>query len=53
VSCSTAQMPSYVEASGDLRLTGVCCINMDEKVSDEKISAIFGTAVAFREEYED
>jgi hypothetical protein len=46
-------MLSYVEASGDLRLTGACCINMDEKVSDEKISAIFGMALTLREEYED
>ncbi len=32
-----------VKESGDLRLTGVCCINIDEKVSDEKISCMFET----------
>jgi DNA replicative helicase MCM subunit Mcm2 (Cdc46/Mcm family) len=25
----------------DPALTGVCCINMDDKVTDEKIDAIF------------
>ena len=29
--------------SGDLALTGVCCINMDDSVSDEKIDVIFET----------
>ncbi|MHC4722561.1 MAG: hypothetical protein ACYS6I_07610, partial [Planctomycetota bacterium] len=38
-------------ASGNPELTGVCCINMDEKVADEKITAIFETAAALREEY--
>jgi hypothetical protein len=32
-----------VKQSGDLSLTGICCINMDDKVSDENISAIFET----------
>ncbi len=40
-----------VADSGNLQLTGVCCINMDEKVQDEKITAIFETVVALREEY--
>ncbi len=30
-----------VKESGDPMLTGVCCINMDESVSDEKICALF------------
>jgi hypothetical protein len=30
-----------VSESGNPALTGVCCINMDDKVSDEKIDAIF------------
>lgn len=40
-----------VADSGDPQLTGVCCINMDEKVADEKITAIFETVAALREEY--
>jgi len=40
-----------VADSGEPRLTGVCCINMDEKVHDEKITAIFETADALRKEY--
>jgi hypothetical protein len=30
-----------VNESADPALTGVCCINMDDKVTDEKIDAIF------------
>ena len=37
--------------SGNPELTGVCCINMDEKVADEKITAIFETVAALRKEY--
>jgi len=37
-----------VAESGNPRLTGVCCINMDEKVADEKISAVFETVAALR-----
>jgi len=33
-------------------LTGVCCINMDEKVGDEKITAIFETVAEMRKEYQ-
>jgi len=40
-----------VEASGNPWLTGVCCVNMDEKVSDEKIIAILDTAAQCREKY--
>jgi len=40
-----------VADSGNPRLTGVCCINMDEKVGDEKITAIFETVATLREEY--
>lgn len=39
-----------VTDSGNPQLTGVCCINMDEKVADEKISAIFETVAALRKE---
>jgi hypothetical protein len=31
-------------------LTGVCCINMDDKVSDEKITCIFKTVEELRQE---
>ena len=31
-------------------LTGVCCINMDDKVSDDKISAVFTTVEEMRKE---
>lgn len=35
---------NLVRQSGDLRKTGVCCINMDDKISDDKINIIFETA---------
>ena len=40
-----------VEDSGNLYLTGVCCINMDEKVDDDKITAIFETVADMRKQY--
>lgn len=40
-----------VADSGNPHLTGVCCINMDHNVTDEKITAIFETVAALREEY--
>jgi len=30
-----------VSESGNPALTGVCCINMDDRVTDDKIDAIF------------
>jgi hypothetical protein len=39
-----------VAASGDPRLTGVCCINMDDRVTDDKVRAIFETVSALRSE---
>ncbi len=47
-----ADIRRLVAESGDPRLTGVCCINMDEKVSDEKITAMFETVAALRKEYQ-
>jgi hypothetical protein len=41
-----------VKESGDLGLTGVCCINIDEKVSDEKITCMFETVTELRKESE-
>ena len=32
-----------VEESGNPYLTGICCINMDDKVEDSKICKIFQT----------
>jgi hypothetical protein len=40
-----------VADSGDPRLTGVCCINMDEKVTDDKITCMFETVAGFRAEH--
>ena len=37
-----------VRDSANPRLTGVCCINMDEKVADEKITTIFQTVEDLR-----
>jgi hypothetical protein len=39
-----------VAASGNPYLTGVCCINMDDRVADDKVRAIFETAFALRRE---
>jgi hypothetical protein len=36
-----ATVTKLVSASGDPALTGVCCINMDDKVADDQIDAIF------------
>ncbi|MDR3296960.1 MAG: hypothetical protein LBS94_01840 [Prevotellaceae bacterium] len=35
-----------VDDSNDSTLTGVCCINMDDKVSDDKVCAIFDTTAS-------
>ena len=40
-----------VHESANPYLTGVCCINMDERISDDKITAIFETVETLREEY--
>ena len=40
-----------VRASENPRLTGVCCINMDEQVTDAQITAIFEEVETLREEY--
>ena len=40
-----------VHASGNPWLTGVCCINMDDQVSVEQVTAIFEEVEALREEY--
>jgi len=40
-----------VNESGNPYLTGVCCINMDDKVGDEKVMEIFKTVKGLRENY--
>ncbi len=37
--------------SGNPYLTGICCINMDDKVEDSKINTIFETVEHLRQEY--
>ena len=39
-----------VKESQNAWLTGVCCINMDDKVSDENVSAIFESVNSLRKE---
>ena len=41
-----------VRDSGNPYLTGVCCINMDESVPDERITTIFETVKTLRKEFE-
>lgn len=40
-----------VLASNDPHLTGVCCINMDDRVTDDKIRAIFETVFELRKRF--
>ena len=39
-----------VNESGDPWLTGICCINMDDQVGDDQITAIFESVSELREE---
>lgn len=41
---------NLVTDSGNPWLTGVCCINMDDKVEDRKVATIFRTVEKLREE---
>ncbi len=41
-----------VHDSANPYLTGICCINMDDQVGDEKITAIFETVNELRRQYE-
>jgi hypothetical protein len=45
-----AAVRRLVAASGDLRRTGLCCINVDHTVRDEQVAAIFQAAESLREE---
>lgn len=40
-----------VRDSGNPHLTGVCCINMDDSVTDDRISTIFETVDELKREY--
>ena len=40
-----------VQESGNPWLTGVCCINMDDQVTDDKIATIYSTVEALRIAY--
>lgn len=40
-----------VRASGNPYLTGVCCINMDDQVTDDQVTAIFEEVETLRTEY--
>lgn len=42
---------SMVKESGNPYLTGVCCINIDDSVSDDKIDTIFETVEELRHQY--
>lgn len=42
---------NLVKDSGNPWLTGICCINMDQQVSDDKITAIFEAVEQLRKEY--
>ncbi|MCP4395768.1 MAG: hypothetical protein GY801_00450 [bacterium] len=46
-----SSVTTLVHDSGNPRLTGVCCVNMDQQVSDEQITAIFQTVDELRKEY--
>ena len=43
---------TLVQQSDNPWLTGVCCINMDEQVSDQQVAAIFEEVKVLRGEYE-
>ncbi len=41
---------TLVKQSGDPKLTGICCINMDDSVSDDRITTIFETVEELKKE---
>ena len=46
-----ATVRRLVHESANPYLTGVCCINMDDRVRDDQVAAIFEEAELLREEY--
>lgn len=53
MSCETLEghIRRLVKDCANPWLTGICCINMDDKVTDDKIHTIFSTAAQLRREY--
>jgi hypothetical protein len=47
-----AAITRLVLESANPYLTGICCINMDDAVTDDKIDAIFGTVAELRRRYQ-
>ena len=46
-----ATVRRLVHESANPYLTGVCCINMDDQVSDDQVAAIFEEVELLRQEY--
>jgi len=46
-----ATVRRLVHESGNPYLTGVCCINMDDRVTDDQVSALFEEVEQLRSEY--
>jgi len=46
-----ATIRRLVRESGNPWLTGICCINMDDQVTDDKITTIYETVESLRSEY--
>lgn len=42
---------SLIDASGNPNLTGICCINMDEEVTDKTITTLFNVVQEAREHF--
>ena len=47
-----ATVRRLVRDSGNPALTGICCINMDHRVSDAQVGAIFAVAAELRREFQ-
>jgi len=47
-----ATVRRLVKDSGNPALTGICCINMDQRVSDAQVGAIFEAAEELRREFQ-
>ena len=54
--CATSELEAtitrLVENSGNPYLTGIYCINLDDRVDDSKINTIFQTAEILRQKYQ-
>jgi hypothetical protein len=47
----TGTIKKLVSDSGNPYLTGICCINMDDKISDEKVTTIIKTVEEVRKQF--